>query len=293
MRSDLESSFGACFRLNDYNLQISRPVAQVLLAAGVIEKSQLTLISTHDWPTLKHGNRIEACTRGLRRTISRLADSVHPSKRSKSASYLERTRSMSTLNMIKYDLINVEQPFKDNLQLYGEIKEQPKEEHDEDSKLAEKVKRGVHYDLPTAVKNSSVLNRSRSTLGTFSSSTMNSLRKNNSKSRPVDNIIQHSPYQNKQIRTIRNAQTNKTNRDSFLVKQQPSLQLKDQNNSKSPEQKAANMSGLSIDICKEILDDFNQIKSDRHHFNEKSKYRMGISILPILYRPRSHPTVVH
>ncbi|CAF5124294.1 unnamed protein product, partial [Rotaria sp. Silwood1] len=34
MRSDLESSFGACFRLNDYNLQISRPVAQVLLAAG-------------------------------------------------------------------------------------------------------------------------------------------------------------------------------------------------------------------------------------------------------------------
>ncbi|CAF4067245.1 unnamed protein product, partial [Rotaria sordida] len=33
-------------RLNDYNLQISRPVAQVLVAAEVIKESQLTLLAS-------------------------------------------------------------------------------------------------------------------------------------------------------------------------------------------------------------------------------------------------------
>ena len=54
MQSDLEPSFGACYRLEDYNLQISRPVAQVLVAAGVIEESQLTLHSTRSWNKLEN-----------------------------------------------------------------------------------------------------------------------------------------------------------------------------------------------------------------------------------------------
>jgi sterol 3beta-glucosyltransferase len=49
MRSDLEPTFAACFRLNDYDLQISRPVAQVLVASGAIEESALTLLATRDW----------------------------------------------------------------------------------------------------------------------------------------------------------------------------------------------------------------------------------------------------
>ncbi len=52
MRSDLEPSFPACYRLKDYNLQISRPVAQALVAAGMIEESQLTLHSTYSWEKL-------------------------------------------------------------------------------------------------------------------------------------------------------------------------------------------------------------------------------------------------
>jgi hypothetical protein len=41
MRSDLETTFAACYRLKEFDLQISRPVAQVLVAAGAINESQL------------------------------------------------------------------------------------------------------------------------------------------------------------------------------------------------------------------------------------------------------------
>jgi hypothetical protein len=52
MRSDLEPTFAACYRLEDYDLQISRPVAQVLVTAKMIEESQLTLHSTRAWEQL-------------------------------------------------------------------------------------------------------------------------------------------------------------------------------------------------------------------------------------------------
>ncbi len=65
MQSDLEPSFGACYRLEDYNLQISRPVAQVLVASGVIEESQLTLHSTRSWSKLANDDRPHFPTRGL------------------------------------------------------------------------------------------------------------------------------------------------------------------------------------------------------------------------------------
>ncbi|CAF1146340.1 unnamed protein product [Rotaria sordida] len=295
MHSDLESSFSACFRLKDYNLQISRPVAQVLVAAEAIEESQLTLLATHDWNKSMYVNRLESYASGFRRAISRFADSVRPSKRSSSVNYLERNSSCSTPHITKHNLINVGRPFKDNLPLYGDIKEQPpQEEYDENSKLAEKVKRGVHYDLPpTIVKKSSVHNRSRSTADAIPSSTINHFRKNNSKSRTTDNILPNSPYQNQRTRNIHSAKTNKKKQDLVLPKQKPILQLKDKNNSTSTEQKAADISGLSIDVCKKILADFKQIQSARRRSIDKSKHQMGISILPNSHRRRSQSSIVH
>ena len=58
MRSDLDSSFGACFYLKDYELQISRPVAQVLLAAEKIKESEISLHSIYPWDRLKHDDRL-------------------------------------------------------------------------------------------------------------------------------------------------------------------------------------------------------------------------------------------
>jgi hypothetical protein len=65
MRSDLEPSFAASLRLEKYDLQISRPVAQVLLSAGAIEESELTALSTRDWRAAMYDDRPHLPTNGL------------------------------------------------------------------------------------------------------------------------------------------------------------------------------------------------------------------------------------
>ena len=49
MRSDLEPTFPACFRLDEFDLQVSRPVAQVLLSTGVVNESQFKYHFTKLW----------------------------------------------------------------------------------------------------------------------------------------------------------------------------------------------------------------------------------------------------
>ncbi|CAF1290340.1 unnamed protein product [Adineta ricciae] len=49
LRSDLESTFAACYRINGLNIQISRPVAHVLLSANIIDASQLHSHHTCRW----------------------------------------------------------------------------------------------------------------------------------------------------------------------------------------------------------------------------------------------------
>ena len=49
LRSDLEPTYAACFRLGDYKLQVSLPVAQVLLSAGLVTESQFRYHLTRDW----------------------------------------------------------------------------------------------------------------------------------------------------------------------------------------------------------------------------------------------------
>ena len=56
MHSDLESSFGACYWLNDYNLKISRPVAHVLVTAGAIKETKLSLYSIYNWKSLPNND---------------------------------------------------------------------------------------------------------------------------------------------------------------------------------------------------------------------------------------------
>ncbi|CAF1162883.1 unnamed protein product [Adineta steineri] len=56
MQSDLESTYAACFRLDEFNLQVSRPVAEVLLSAGVVDESQFRYHSTREWKLTHHNN---------------------------------------------------------------------------------------------------------------------------------------------------------------------------------------------------------------------------------------------
>ena len=64
MRSDLESTFAACYDLNEYDLRISRPVAQVLITAGRITPSQLSMHVTQEWMSM-YDNRVRMPFHGL------------------------------------------------------------------------------------------------------------------------------------------------------------------------------------------------------------------------------------
>ena len=64
MRSDLESTYTACYRLKEFHLQISRRVAQILVLAGRIEESQLRRHSTRNWPSI-YDNRIHMPLHGI------------------------------------------------------------------------------------------------------------------------------------------------------------------------------------------------------------------------------------
>lgn len=52
MRSDLESTFVVCYRIDEYDLQVSRPVAQVLVAAGVLDESQFHPYPIREWSSI-------------------------------------------------------------------------------------------------------------------------------------------------------------------------------------------------------------------------------------------------
>lgn len=64
MRSDLEPTYTACYQLEAYGLQISRPVAQVLTIAGRIEQSELSKHPTRDWLSM-YDNRVHIPFHGI------------------------------------------------------------------------------------------------------------------------------------------------------------------------------------------------------------------------------------
>ena len=271
MRSDLESSFGACFRLSKYDLQISRPVAQVLVAAGAVELHELSLHSVYAWHTAIRSARFQSITRGIKRAVSRIADSVHRSNRSKSLGSTDRLASRTRGNSNKRELVNMGRPFKECLRLYGEVKEKPEYERNENSRSETEVKHSVHYGLATLAETFTVNNGRNNLTTTNSSSVNNSPRKNTLKLR---NSTKNDQQKNQKIN-------------------QRSLSIKDKLNTKSPEQKASDMTGLSIDICQKILFEFNQVKQERHHSNEGGGSPHRIRLLHGLHRQHSRSTAAN
>ncbi|UJR08606.1 hypothetical protein I4U23_012865 [Adineta vaga] len=75
IRSDLESTFAACYRVNRYNIQISRPVAQVLVSSGMIEESDLTYHITREWQ-FAHNNKVSVPTHGIIQHTSKALSSM-------------------------------------------------------------------------------------------------------------------------------------------------------------------------------------------------------------------------
>ncbi len=49
MRSDLDSTYAACYRIDGFDIQVSRPVAHVLIGAGLINITQLRSHHARKW----------------------------------------------------------------------------------------------------------------------------------------------------------------------------------------------------------------------------------------------------
>ena len=64
MHSDLEPTFAACYRTDKYNLQLSRPVAQVLVGAGLLDESELRPHITRNWQFMQD-DRMHLLTHGV------------------------------------------------------------------------------------------------------------------------------------------------------------------------------------------------------------------------------------
>ena len=64
MRSDLEPTFAACYRVDEFDLQVSRPVAQVLVATGALDESQFRSHSTREWTSI-YDYRVHVPTSGV------------------------------------------------------------------------------------------------------------------------------------------------------------------------------------------------------------------------------------
>ncbi|CAF0872638.1 unnamed protein product [Adineta steineri] len=64
MHSDLESTFVACYRIDEYDLQVSRPVAQVLIATGALDESRFSSHPTREW-TYIYDHRMHVPTGGI------------------------------------------------------------------------------------------------------------------------------------------------------------------------------------------------------------------------------------
>ena len=84
MRSDLESSFMACYYLKDYRLRVSRRVTQVLLIAGRIDPSQILLHPTRKWITMCD-NRVHIPFHGIvkhthKGIVSLISDTIEGGK---------------------------------------------------------------------------------------------------------------------------------------------------------------------------------------------------------------------
>ena len=279
MRSDLEPSFGACFRLSDYELQISRPVAQVLVAAGAVAESELAPHPTYGWYSLMQGDRFEAFKRGIRNVFSKISNAVHHSTNTHNSNVKENSNGLAD-----FEHGSIEKPFKQRLSLYGVVKEQPADERKDNA--ANQVKHTVRYGLAGLVMKPSVSSHRQSVAAAGSSPAVDSPQKNvaSTGTKPTANGAAASksrpaPSTNVKTRSISNGRT------------KVPTQAKDKTVARSPEEKAAEASGYTVEVCKRILADFQTIKNERNPSNENEKPKHRLRIPHALHRTHNQPVV--
>ena len=239
LRSDLEQSFAACFRVNEYDLQISLPVAQVLLTAGLIHQSDLVRNPTYSWYSLTQNNCLQAFAEGCRKTATKIGEAFHRSKRAMSSGAIGANDDRTQLEQHR-----VEEPFRECLAFYGVPKELTEEERQNRIDAHNGVKHTLRYGLAFLVMRPTGSDR-RHSVAKVSQNQSSSFRQN-SKQRSESN-----------------------GRGKLSTKKKE----------KTIEERAAAISGFTVEVCQEIITEFKAMKSERQQANRENEKLKHLRLL--------------
>ena len=328
MRSDLESSFGACFRLSDYNLQISRPVAQALVAADAIKESDLTVYSTRDWRAAMYDGRLHLPTQGLlkhgRKAFTSLfIDTAQGLRRAASSSSFTTGTLDGAESIVRGVGKSIGHVYIGCLSFYGEItdvlehlpslydpyadsdrRQRPQVENlSSGAKAAERSIRHGFRDGFTGLVNKPRTGYQRD--GVLGAAAGAAVAIPNIVIKPVVGTLASITWLGRGAYAeakhfSRRKDSNPENRLSVLS---PSGHRRASSDSfvvtedMSPAGRASIESGLTIDLCKQILNDFDRIKnhheensssSSNDHEHPKHKTKKSTKLKNIFQRQRSH-----
>jgi hypothetical protein len=332
MRSDLEPSFAACFRLNEYNLQISRPVAQALVAAGAIEESELTLLPTRDWHVAKYDNRPHVPIHGLikhgRKAFTSLfIDTAQGLKRAASSNSLTTGTLDGVDSIVRGVGKSIGHVYIGCLSFYGEVTdilERLPKLYDPYADL-DKHKRPYVEDFSSgarAAENSiwhgfkdgvtGLVNKPRTGYqrhGVLGGAAGAAVAIPNIVIKPVVGTLASLTWLGRGIYAEAKQLTNNknSNSDDRLSVLSPAGHRRASSFSTitiedtSPEGRASFESGLKIDVCKQILTEFERIKNEHSSKSSSSINTNAISKEPekqtklknIFRRQRSHSATPH
>jgi sterol 3beta-glucosyltransferase len=295
MQSDLDSSFGACFYLKDYNLQISRPVVQVLLAAEKIKESQLTVHSTYPWHRLKNDDRLSLPFHNFMRHEQRALRSLFVN----APEALKRTGSQTSFSKGVRDssefIVNgIGRASVGCLAFYGDITDTlerlPNVYHrysyDEQRERAQvnnfqsgmkaagnSLWYGFKDGITGLVKNPQVGYHHDGIRGV---ATGTALAIPNLVLKPITGTLASITWLSRGVyaQATQSSEQKKDKRD-IQLKLDSSNELRrsmiDLTDETSPEVRASSESGLTIDVCRTILETFEKIQIEHNKMNKSSK----------------------
>jgi hypothetical protein len=331
MRSDLEPSFNACFRLNDYDLQISRPVAQVLVAAEAIEESQLTLLPTRDWRASMYDDRPHVPISGLikhgqKAFTSLFIDTAQGLRLAASSNSLTTGTLDGAESIVKGVGKSIGHVYIGCLSFYGEITDvlehlpnlydpysdtdKRKRPHVENfSSGARAAENSIWYGFKDGV--TGLVNKPRAGYqrhGVIGGAAGAAVAIPNIVIKPVVGTLASLTWLGRGIyaeakHLTRHKDSSPNNRLSILS---PSGHRRASSGSivmpvdTSPEGRASLESGLNIDICKQILDEFARIKDEHNSKSSTSNNeentkgtKKQTKFKHIFQRRRSHSATPH
>ena len=325
MRSDLNSSFGACFRLNQYDLNISRPVAQALVAADAIKESDLSILPTREWHAAMYDGRLHLPLLGLmkhgRKAFTSLfIDTAVGLKRAANATSLTTGTLDGCETIVRGVGKSIGHVYIGCLSFYGEVTDaleylpklydpyadsdkRKRPQVDNFTSGARAAEHSIWYGFKDGV--TGLVNKPRTGYerhGVLGGAAGAAIAIPNVVIKPVVGTLASLTWlgrgiyaQVKQLSHHRNP--NSDHRLSVLT---PSGHRRSSSSGSpvciqdtSPEGRAAYESGLRIELCKQILDDFERIKTEHHSkssgpLTEDSKHKKS---LHLFQRQRSRSLV--